>query len=223
MGGSLSPLHMLRPLVFAKTSSTNCLFLAFVALIWKRPPLVSNFQYSAWLSIICVFICKIVTFFFHILYKFDFLEVSSVKSKNGFFSYNFCNVWASSPHYNILSHVPQKGADSTKNNFVSNEFHPPHVLCNKFFHSKSLQMFFLTGSDVFFFTFSKQNFGSKRFWFKQILGQKTFGQENFFGKIFLGQQIFESLAFLKYYNSNLGMWSVLLRLKTFGLNQLVWP
>ena len=104
LGGSLSPLHMLRPLVFAKISSTNCLFLTFVALIWKRPPLVSNFQYSAWLSLIWVFICKIVMFFFlHILCKFDFLEVSSVKSKNGFFfpSYNFCNVC----HLHECSHI----------------------------------------------------------------------------------------------------------------------
>ena len=79
----------------------------------------------------------------------------------------------------FLSHGPQKRADSTKDNFVSNEFHPPHVLCNKFFHSKSLQMFFLTGSDVFFSHFSNKilvqnDLGSNKFWVKKLLSMKIF-------------------------------------------------
>ena len=62
---------MLCPSMFAKISSTNCLFLTFVAFIWKEPKLSTQlclrlttcyklviFQYSAWLSIIWVFICK---------------------------------------------------------------------------------------------------------------------------------------------------------------------
>ena len=40
--------------------------------------------------------------------------------------------------HDLYAHVPQKGADSTKDNFLSNEFLPPHVLCNNFFHSTRL-------------------------------------------------------------------------------------
>ena len=65
----------------------NCLLLTFVALIWKRPPLVSNFQYSAWLSLIWVFICKIkkVSFFTF----FTSLILWVLKSKKGFFFLQF--------------------------------------------------------------------------------------------------------------------------------------
>ena len=116
-------IHMLCPSVFAKISSTNCLFLTFDAFIWKEPKLSNRlclrlttcyklviFQYSAWLSIIWVFICKfkseyfshspklstqlrlrLTTCFklviFNIRYGCPLNEFSSVKSKNGFFSH----------------------------------------------------------------------------------------------------------------------------------------
>ena len=59
-----------RTFVFAKISFTSCLFLTFVALIWKRPPLVSNFQYFSWLSLIWVIICKIKNVFFWLVWVF---------------------------------------------------------------------------------------------------------------------------------------------------------
>ena len=83
LGGSLHPLHMLHPLVFAKISSTNCLFLT---LIWKRPPLVLNFQYSAWLSLIWFLICKIKYVFFFTFFTSSTLWVFICKiQKRTFF------------------------------------------------------------------------------------------------------------------------------------------
>ena len=73
---------MLRPIVFAKISSTNCLFLTFLAFIWKTPSqlrfkLTTN-QYSVWLYEFSSIKSKM--FFFHILYKFNF--VSSIHHQN---------------------------------------------------------------------------------------------------------------------------------------------
>ena len=73
---------MLRPIMFAKISSLNCLFLTFLAFIWKTPSqlrfkLTTN-QYSVWLYEFSSIKSKM--FFFHILYKFNF--VSSIHHQN---------------------------------------------------------------------------------------------------------------------------------------------
>ena len=57
------PHFMLRPLVFAKITSTNRLFLTFVAFIWNLSVL---YKHSTWPGVVCVFqtdFCTIFTSF----------------------------------------------------------------------------------------------------------------------------------------------------------------
>ena len=96
----------------------NELPISHIPCIYLKKTFSTSFQCSAWVPLIWVFIYKIKKrFFFHILYKFDFVSslhhqnhswlpwlhmFSSIKSKKrGFFSHNFHNVC----HLNECSHI----------------------------------------------------------------------------------------------------------------------